>query len=320
MTELTKEAMLVRCAHFYYREKLNIQDVGARLGISRFRVSRYLKEAEDRGIVEIRINDTGLHYETMAVEIEEKYDVKQIVVVPVTSDMESESVRKAVGHKGAEILRGSNHDMTVGITWGRTIAHMVENLSDDQLRAQTICELTGGLGMINAGQPTSALASLFAAKTEAQCFQMSGPIIASDSRIAKAFLDDLSITRTLDMARQSDIAICGIATLTGKSMLSHAGLLSDEDYEALKELGAVGSIIGRFYNASGKEVESDYKDRAIAIAWENFLNIPERIVLAGGWNKLECIKGLLRGGMATTIVLDNITASSLLEDDEWEKL
>ena len=314
MTELTKDAMLVRCAHFYYREKLNIQDVAARLGISRFRVSRYLKEAEEKGIVEIRINDTGLHYETLAMDLESNFGVKQVVVVPVTRDMESESVRKAVGHKGAEILRGTNPDMSVGITWGRTIAHMVEDLIDDHFRAARISELTGGLGMIKAGQPTSALASLFANKTKAQCFQMSGPIIASDQNIARAFLTDGSIVRTLNSARESDMAICGIATLTGNSMLSHAGLLSDEDYVALRELGAVGSIIGRFYEASGREIDSEYKERAIAIAWDDFLEIPERIVLAGGWNKLECIRGLLKGGLATTIVVDNITASSLIDD------
>ena len=315
MTELNKEAMLVRCAHFYYREKLNIQDVAERLGISRFRVSRYLKEAEEKGIVEIRINDTGHHYETMAMDLESAYGIKQVIIVPVTAEMESDSVRKAVGGKGAEILRGANSEISVGITWGRTIAYMLENLADGQFKASRISELTGGLGMISAGMPTSALASLFAKKTEAQCFQMSGPIIASEPSIARAFLAEGSIQRTLESARKSDMAICGIATLTENSMLSHAGLLDDSDYVSLREKGAVGSIIGRFYDSDGREVDSQYKDRAIAISWEDFLKIPERIVLGGGWNKTECIRGLLRGGLATTIIMDNVTATSLLGEE-----
>ena len=319
MTELNKDAMLVRCAHFYYREKLNIQDVAERLGISRFRVSRYLKEAEEKGIVEIRINDKGHHYETMAMALEARFGVKQVIIVPVTPEMESESVRKAVGGKGAEILRGINPESSVGITWGRTIAYMVENLVDGQIKASRISELTGGLGMINPGLPTSALASLFAKKTEAHCFQMSGPIIASDPSIAQAFLAEGSIQRTLDSARRSDLAICGIATLTENSMLSHAGLLDEKDYVALRESGAVGSIIGRFYDSDGNEVDSQYKERAIAISWDDFLKIPERIVLGGGWNKTECIRGLLKGGLATTIVMDNVTAAALLGENAPEE-
>lgn len=315
MPELSKDAMLVRCAYLHYREKLNIQDVGARLGISRFRVSRYLKEAEEKGIVDIRINDPGLHYESLAIDIEAAFDVKRVVVVPVTRDMESEMVRKAVGHKGAEILKETQKGVSIGITWGRTIAHMVEDLPSGQLEASRISELTGGLGMINAELPTSALASLFAKKVGAACYQMSGPIIASDEGIAGNIMADGSLARTLETARASDIAICGIATLTKNSMLYHAGLMDDDDFDRLIGQGAVGSIIGRFFDAQGQEIDTPYRDRAIAISWENFLKIPERIVLPGGWNKVECVRGLLAGGIATTIVMDNVTASAIMERD-----
>ena len=49
--------------------------------------------------------------------------------------------------------------------------------------------------------------------------------------------------------------------------------------------------------------------------FQDYLKIPERIVLAGGWKKQECLRGILRGGLATTIVMDNITASDLLKSD-----
>ena len=308
--------MIVRCAYLYFREKHNIQEIGKYLGISRFRVSRYLKEAEDTGVVEIRINDPSLHYESLAVELENKFDVHRVVAVPVTKDMNSDMVRKAVGHKGVEILRGTDKGVSVGITWGRTIAHMVEELSIGEMETSRISELAGGLGMINADLPTSALASLFAKKVGASCYQMSGPIIASDKTIARNMLNDISICRTLETARQSDIAICGLATLTEESMLYHANLMNKDDFRRLLDLGAVGSILGRFFDSKGKEVDSPYKEQAIAISWEDFLAIPERIILAGGWGKEDGIRGLLAGGVATTIIIDSITAASIMNKDK----
>jgi DNA-binding transcriptional regulator LsrR (DeoR family) len=315
MPELSKRAMIVRCAYLYYREKLNIQEIGTCLGISRFRVSRYLKEAEDLGVVEIRINDPSLHYETLALELESKFSLNRVVAVPVTKDMSSEMVRKAVGHKGVEILRGMDKGVSVGITWGRTIAHMVEELSSGEMEISRISELAGGLGMINADQPTSALASLFAKKVGASCYQMSGPIIASDPTIARNMMNDVSICRTLETARQSDIAICGMSSLTEDSLLFHAKLMNKDDFRRILDAGAVGSILGRFFDSEGNEIVSPYKEQAISISWDDFLAIPERIVLAGGWGKEEGIRGLLAGGVATTIIIDSVTAASIMNQD-----
>ncbi len=69
MSILSKDSLISRSVYLYYRENLNIQEISDRLGISRFRVSRYLKEAEETGMVTIQINDRdcittlGLHAE-----------------------------------------------------------------------------------------------------------------------------------------------------------------------------------------------------------------------------------------------------------------
>ncbi len=99
MTELNKESLLLRSVYLFYREKMNIQTIGKKLGISRFRVSRYLKEAEEKGIVKIEINDDNLLYESLACELEEKFNIGKVIIVPVTTTMEEDLVRKIVGGK-----------------------------------------------------------------------------------------------------------------------------------------------------------------------------------------------------------------------------
>ena len=73
LTELDKESLLLRSVYLFYNDKMNIQTIGHKLGISRFRVSRYLKEAEEKGIVKIEITNDKLFYESLACELQKKY-------------------------------------------------------------------------------------------------------------------------------------------------------------------------------------------------------------------------------------------------------
>ncbi len=315
MVKLVRESLTIRSAYLFYHEKLNIKEIGKRLDISRFKVSRYLKQAEEHGFVQIKFNFPGIRYETLAMDIENKFGINRVIIVPVTAEMDSTTVRKTVGHKGAEILKEFNESVSVGVTWGRTIANMVEDLPYGMIHFSRISELTGGYGMINPELQSSSLAPLLARKTGASCFQMHGPIITSDVDIAKSIMLDESLLRTIQMAKDSDVAIFGVANLTENSMLQVSGILSAEDMKDLNALGVVGSLIGRFMDSDGKEVKTDYKDRSIAVTWEDFMKIPERIALIGGWNKIECTKGLLSGGIATTLILDSITALTLMDKE-----
>lgn len=314
MPQLDKNSILLRCAYLRYRKKLQIQDISRRLEISRFRVSRYLREAEERGIVEIRINDLPNGGNTLAGEIERKFGARRVEIVPVSRYTDSTLSKKVIGEKGAELLTGSPREISIGISWGRTIAYMVEELPDASIKASRISELTGGLGMIGVDLPTSALASLFAKKTGAACYQMPGPIIAGNSEVASNLLADDSLDRTLESARTCDLAVCGLAPLNRDSLLHLAGLLTEDEFDELRSMGAVGSVIGRFFDRNGNEITSRYSKRAIAVELDDFRRIPERIILVGGRGKTACAAGALAGNLATTYVMDDITAAELLRD------
>ena len=311
VTELDKDSLLLRSVYLFYKDKLNIQSIGRMLGISRFRVSRYLKEAEERGIVKVEINDDKLFYESLACEIQEKYGIGKAIVVPVTSSMDEDLVRKMVGQKCVDLLAHARLDVSIGITWGRTVAQMIDNTSDGALRVRRIVELTGGPGLVNADIPTNTLA-IFAKKLPAHLYQMPSPILVSSGEIGRSLKSDKSVRTTLDVCKSVDISICGVGVIDKTSILHRAGFIDDNDCKYLKESGAVGSIIGRFFDKNGQEVDTEFKERAISIEFDDFRKIPERIVLAGGWGKAECICGLLRGGLVSTIILDNITAANLL--------
>ncbi|MDA3957634.1 sugar-binding transcriptional regulator [Oceanispirochaeta sp.] len=316
MPKLPKDDLVIRCAYLFYKERLNIKGVAERLDISRFKVSRYLKEAEDAGIVEVRFNIPDLQYQSLAMDIEEIFPVKRVVIVPVSADMSSEDVRRSVGHKGTEILKEFLNDLSIGVTWGRTIADMVQDLPEREVQCTSIAELTGGFGMISPKISTSSLAPLLAQKTNALCYQMHGPILSSNVTIAQSLLSDNSIVRTLNVSRKCDVAIFGMTPLNKNALLYRSDLITEQDIEYLKGKGVLGTILGRFFNASGEEVETPFKDQAVSISWNNFLNIPERMALIGGVEKAKCIRSLMKAGIMTTVIMDSITAKAVLEETD----
>jgi len=271
ITELDKESLLLRSVYLFYNDKMNIQTIGRKLGISRFRVSRYLKEAEEKGVVKIEINDDKIFYESLACELQEKYKVGRVIIVPVTATMDEDLVRKMVGQKCAELLSSVTQEFTIGITWGRTIALMIESISESGLKVRRIVELTGGPGLIDAGMPTNTLA-MFARKLLTHCYQMPSPIIVSSVEIGRSLKLDKSIRTALEMSKTSDIAICGISTLDENSMLFRAGFIDEDDLASLKAKGAVGSILGRFFDKDGQEIDSEFKERVISIDFEDGSN------------------------------------------------
>ena len=314
MIKMDKNYLLIRCVYLYYSEKLNIKEIADRLNISRFRVSRYIKQAEEKGYVEIKFHFPGDNYDIIATKIEQRFSIKNIIIVPVIPDMDAEMIRKTVGEKGAEILESISKNSSVGVTWGRTIAKMVESLPYSAVKLERITELTGGYGMIDTPVSSSSLAPLLAKKTKSLCFQVHAPIIASNENIAKNILQEESIKRTLELAEHSNVAIFGAASISKDSMFYNAQILTEEELDNLRKKGAVGSVIGRFFNAKGVEMETSYKYRAISIVWDNFLKIPERIALIAGENKLESLIGVLTGKLATTLVIDSNLALNLIKN------
>ena len=54
MTELEQDKLLSKIARLYYLEDMNQDEIAQKFHINRVRVSRYLKKARERDLVEIK--------------------------------------------------------------------------------------------------------------------------------------------------------------------------------------------------------------------------------------------------------------------------
>lgn len=312
MVSQPKDALLLRCAYLFYQEDNDILEIARALGISRFRVSRYLKEAKERGIIRIELRDPSIEWEKLAIQLERALEIPRVIVIPAPYEGELSQLRLSVGEGAARLFDEIEPNMTIAISWGRTIAQMVSALPDKKISAKRIVELAGGFAEVMPGVSGSAVAARFAEKLGAECVHLPAPIIVKTSATSRSLLAEESIRRTLELAATAEMSIIGIAPMHPDSLMYRSASVSEADFKALEKAGAVGSILGRFFDADGKECDTALNERAISLPFEQFCNIRERIILAPGNHKIPGIKALARGKLLTTLVTDSHTASELL--------
>ena len=111
------------------------------------------------------------------------------------------------------------------------------------------------------------------------------------------------------------MALVGIGALHPSRLLAQSGnIFSEEELRTLDELGAVGDLCLRFFDADGKPVASPFDERVIGVTLDELRRVPRSVGIAGTATKLEAIRGALAGGWINVLITDRFTAERLVAE------
>jgi deoxyribonucleoside regulator len=304
--------LLTKVATLYYKAMFNQQEIAQRLGVSRQTIGRYLKRAQDLGIVRIRI-DSNLEYSTeLEYQLEKAFHLSEVIVVTPPVETE-ESVKEALGEAGAAFLqrRVLPNDI-IGVAWSSTVLQCALHLPRLDSRQVTVVQLNGSenrnLYSTSSERIVEQIARAFNGTTE----NMVAPMLVDHASIKYSLLSDSRIAASLELASRSQLALFGVGIVSEKSSLYKAGYLDDDLLEKLRKIGAVGEILGRFYDAQGKICMEELNERTIAVDLENLKTKRISTAVAAGHHKVEAILGMIRGGYCNVLITCKDTAQILL--------
>jgi len=145
-------------------------------------------------------------------------------------------------------------------------------------------------------------------------YPLHAPAFLESASARTTLLNESAIARTLALAKRSDCAVIGIGNTTPESTFCKAGFVTPREMEALADRGAVGDVLGQFYDVNGRPVPWRLSNNAVGLTLEDLRRIPSVIGVAGGPDKHAAILGALRARLMSVLITDAGSANYLISE------
>ena len=311
-----QKRLMIKIAKMYYEEGLTQQVISERLRLSRPKVSRLMHDAIEQGIVKISIESEPGSQIQLEQQLEDKFGLLEAVVVEISEPITYETVSATLGAAAAQHFQQVVVDGDIiGLTWGSTLASMVENLNQEKKPNCLVVQLVGGLGDPNTNTHATDLVSRTAMALSAKMSLMPAPGVVSSADSAKLLCSDRYISQALDLVKKTDVAFIGIGAAERNSLLMRdEQIITWKEMEQLRTAGAVGDMSLHFYDVNGNQVGLDLDKRVIGISFKDMKEIKRKVGIAGGPEKYLAVLGAIRGGLINSLVTDKQTAERLISE------
>ena len=306
-----KREELVRVAWMYYRDNLTQVQIAERLSVSRATVARMLDRAREVGVVTIDIDTRDVGGLELEAAIRATYGLSDVIVIPQMGRSRSgEATNSQIARQAAQYLRRFLHPgATIAVGWGDTVLRTLLELRPDSLRGVTFPTLTGGIDAYTA----SVLGALGNGVAKLIRFVPS-PLLASSPEVAAMLRKERSVTSVIELAKTADAALIGIGGAIAEATILQHGLVSEDQLHDYQLAGAVGDILGEWYDEDGHVLAVDLQRVRVGIALRDLRTMRNVIAVAGGIDKLDGIRGALVGGYLDVLVTTEDVARELVSD------
>ena len=301
--------LAARVATLYYEHNKTHDDIGAIMGLSRWKVARVLQHAKDVGIVTIHITQPTSRVEALEQQMMARFNLDTVIVVD-TADI---TALEAVAMQAADHLVDiAPHVTTLGMSWGRTLTAMANALPHGWADGIDVVQVNGGMSVLDTSQSASWTVAVVADKANGNAHVMPTPAIVQLPETADALRKDPTVSSVLDLARHADTIMFTVGVASGDSAHVRSGYLTTENITQLSAAGAVGDVVGRFIDADGHIVDADLDHRTIGISFDEVAAAPRRILVAESAAKAPAVMSCLRRGLVTSLIVDSALAHDLV--------
>jgi deoxyribonucleoside regulator len=315
MRSHNKKQLLAKVASLYYEEDKSQAEIARQLGYSRSAISRILNRARENGIVEITIHypvERSHYHERLLKEV---FGLKDAFVLEPDSQDYNQLVR-TLGQFGVDVAM--DHIVeggSLGITWGRALYEFVHAMQISTSSNVKVVQMMGALGKEGRYFDGHGLALLLASKLGGNYYVPYIPLVVESEDVRQGLLSQPNIQEFKQVTKNLDLAVIGLGSMELEySGVYQAGYLSLDELKMLREMGAVGELLGYFIDINGERLDVEFHDRLFS-TYVGDLNESgcKVIAIAGGKIKTEGVLGALRGDYVDVLVTDSGVADAVLK-------
>lgn len=311
--------LLTKVARMYHERGMRQPLIAKQLHISQPRVSRLLKQAADLGIVRTAVISPRGVYAELEEQIEEAYGLQEVIVADTDDQADETQVIRGLAAAAAIYLETTLiGGERIGVSsWSSTLLASVEAMHPRPTPvADQVVQMIGGVGNVTAQTQATRITGRLAALTGAQAVYLQAPGLLASGDMRQMFVSDPNVEPVLRACDQLTMALVGIGSIEPSPLLRESGnAVAENELPALREAGAVGDVCIRFFDQTGRHIDSALDDRVLGIDAATLCAIPRRVAVAGGTRKSTAIRAALRGGWVNVLITDLQVARTLMNPD-----
>jgi len=309
---------LSRVASMYYEQEMTQQAISDTLGYSRSAISRFLTEAREVGIIEIRIRHPLERSVLFEQRLKDTFSLQDARVL-VRNTLTHEQVLGRLGALAARLVEQvvQNGDI-LGVSWGTSVYEIANALRPSHKPDVRVVQLIGSLGKSDPQIDGAELARWFARWCGGRYYTIPTPLIVDSRAVRDALINDSRVKEVLEDTRKVNVAVVGIGTTNPEmASLVRAEYLTADEVLQIAADGAVGDICAIHFDINGN-ILSDIPiaQRVIGIDPDILKKVPTIIGMAASDIKAPAILGALRSGLVNVLVSDDITVQQVLDLNE----
>ncbi|MGD0639552.1 MAG: sugar-binding transcriptional regulator [Roseiarcus sp.] len=309
-----REQLMVQVAKLYYDLEKTQTEIAAEVGLTRWQVSRLIREAREAGIVRIEIVPRSQRRPDLESQLQKVFALRDAVVVPSgLSDDEGISL-ESVAQAAGQYLAGINPKISlIGVSWGRTMAAVAHWLPPSWNDGVHVVLVNGATNVRSSSQQTNIVAERFAQAGNGTATLLPVPAIVGRKGTREVLEQDPIIANVLELAEQAPVVCFSVGALSHRSVLVESGYLDEADIDRLGARGAVGDILGHFIDGRGKIADPELDARTLGLRPELLRGKERAIAVSAGRAKHAILLTCIKARYVNVLVTDEATAVYLLE-------
>ena len=232
--------------------------------------------------------------------------LRDVIIVPGDAEA-NEVILKELGKATANYLKSIIKDNNIiAITGGNTIKEFVEALPKiNNVSNILVVPARGGMGRKVEIQASTLAASL--AKKLNGAYKLLHLPENLSLELLDTLLKEKEIKEVIDNIHKADILIYGIGDAL---VMAEKRDVSEEEFNKLKSLGAVGEAFGCYFNKDSKVVS---ENTSIGININEARKINTHIAVAAGENKVDAIIATMMKNQNAVLITDEAAGRKIVE-------
>ncbi|PCI31922.1 MAG: hypothetical protein COB54_08585 [Alphaproteobacteria bacterium] len=310
--EKNNDDLVLKAATLYYVNGNTQEQIARKFGFSRPTVVRLLKQAREKGFVEIKITKELPHTTRLETLIEAEFGDHGLLEVIVVENYDNDPKAAVAERAAVYLMQNLRKDHILGIGWSSTLMQIPDFMRKCKYAPKRVVQLggyVGGIASANAQDISLRLGLNFGAPVDS----LPAPVILSSPAVRDSLLTDPVIKNTLQWVEKCNIGLVGIGDVTTQSTLVRAGYITESDMSQVSRQGAVGDILSHYYTIDGTEVSTPWQESMISIDLAQLKKIDNIIGVAAGASKVSSMIGAIRGGILNRVIIDVALAEALVD-------